>query len=190
MVFVSKRAIAPVQEISLASDSLLLIGIPEASRTAYGHDGRARIFVPTVEPAPRSFWCIASSQYPQTGRPGFTVGDHTLLYYDVTHRLRGVFIYYPQGLYRKSGCVSMQLEAPGNFCVLVDPYCQRQGIGTSLVLEAIARWNVRYDKQVYTPAGARLAACVDVAVRSKSTGPNDWPSDNKRNTNGANHEQA
>lgn len=136
-----------------------------------GEVGRISTFTPTLESTPPSFWRILASSYPPTAEPGITVRDYTILYYDMLGTLRGTLIYYPDGFRRRSGCLSVQLVKPGEVCVIVDPKWRRRGIGTSLLLEAIARWNVRHDKQLYTAAGARLAAHVDVVVRSKPTVP-------------------
>lgn len=129
------------------------------------------IFTPTLEPAPDPLWNSLASSYPATGEPGTALRDYTILHYDRTGSLRGILSYYPAGIRKKSGCVWTELVTPGTFCVIVDPQHRRHGVGTSLLLEAIARWDIELDKQVYTPAGARLAAHVDVIVRSKPTAP-------------------
>ena len=58
-------------------------------------------------------------------------------------------------------------ESAGNVNIFVRGPNQRQGIATRLWLEAVDRWQVRLDRQRFTPSGA---AAVNHALRKERKG--------------------
>lgn len=94
-------------------------------------------------------------QYPEYGVPGIsyfkgvvspTVWADCLLMRDEYGVVVGILNHYP---------VANHWEAKGNVNVFVDPDFKRQGIGTALVRECIARWGpINWEQQRYTPEGA------------------------------------
>lgn len=98
-------------------------------------------------------------QYPLVGMPGIsyfrgTINEHIyvncLLWRDEYGIIQGILNHYPMG---------NSWERAGNVNVFIDPDHKRQGIGTALVAECVARWGeINADQQRYTPEGAAFAA--------------------------------
>lgn len=103
-------------------------------------------------------WKSQADQYPPFGQPGVSYYPGTLpsgnvvdclLYRDQGGILRGILNYYG---------FDSQWEKTGNVNVWVQPGHQRQGIGTALIAEAVERWDIDFNQQRYSRAGAELAA--------------------------------
>lgn len=105
---------------------------------------------------PNSVFSFASQaeQYPRFGLPGISyfkgVVDpyyvDCLLWRDDHGVILGILNHYPQ---------SNHWEESGNVNLFIHPDHKRQGIGTALVKECVARWGpIDLDQQDYTPEGA------------------------------------
>ena len=101
-------------------------------------------------------WKNQAKQYPENGTDlvyykgvlPSGVNVHCLLYYGHTNILEGILNYYPIDLFpwQKRGSVN----------ILVRHDRRRNGIATSLLDEAINRWNIKLEKQEYTKDGERF----------------------------------
>jgi ribosomal protein S18 acetylase RimI-like enzyme len=95
-------------------------------------------------------------QYPALGDPGISYfagvtpdgNVDCLLYRDVSGEVIGILNYYSIDF--------PPWETAGSANVWVDPKRQREGIGTALWLEAVARYNVDPTVQRYTNLGAKF----------------------------------
>lgn len=116
-------------------------------------------------------WESQERQYPATGSPGITHAIHSepgfdrfglprklviesLTMRDDDGKLIGIFYYYPQDCYERTG---EKLETAGNANVFVHPDHRRQGVGTQLVTEATQRWDIDFEQQRYSASGSALA---------------------------------
>lgn len=119
-------------------------------------DGPASITGPRATIPPAYSWASQVRQYPKVGPPGITLfeGDMSqhglmpvlcLCWRDEAGLLRGVLNYYQQ---------DSPWEKKGNANTFVDPEWERRGIGTTLLLEAIKRWQIDLHRQRYTNQGA------------------------------------
>jgi hypothetical protein len=98
-------------------------------------------------------WENQAIQYPEKGSDlvyfkgvhprGVTV--HCLLYYGHDNFLEGILNYYPIDL--------LPWQKRGSVNILVRPDRRRNRIASSLLDEAIKRWNIKLEKQVYTKDG-------------------------------------
>ena|SRR5579872_1312459 len=107
-------------------------------------------------------WESQAAQYPPTGPPGIsyfrgqvTADYHVdcLLYRDENGELIGILNRYPADFppYEREGSVNMWVR----------PDRRRQGIGRSLGLEAMSRWEPHPERLKYTEAGARWVAAME-----------------------------
>ena len=104
-------------------------------------------------------WEHQAKQYAKEGPPGISYfkgvlprfeGKHIdcLLFRDENGELLGILNHYPFHF--------AESEAPGDFNVWVHPDYWRQGIGKKLLDEGYRRYNLNWNQQTYTPAGAAL----------------------------------
>ncbi len=114
-------------------------------------------------------WESQARQYSRNAAPGLRYERNTnprtsppnapidcLLFYDRAGVLCGILNHFPTTLSLDLGNGWIATEQAGNVNMWVDPTCQRRGIGTKLLAEAVRRWNVNLNRQDYTPAGAAL----------------------------------
>lgn len=111
-------------------------------------------------------WEDAVVDYPATGHPGVIYRKDTtvqfgseavseaLLFYAPDGTLAGLFFYFPKDIWVPD--ISRPIERAGNFTVIVAPGHRRRGVGTRLLREALKRWNIDFEQQKYTEAGAKL----------------------------------
>lgn len=106
-------------------------------------------------------WDSQARQYPPLDEPGIhyfraELGDgrwvDCLMRYDDAGRLVGILNHYPQDI--------PPYESEGGINVWVHPERARQGIGSSLIMEALQRWELRGDPQRFSEGGARLAQAM------------------------------
>jgi len=109
---------------------------------------------------PPSVWTGQAAQAPQTGEPNsirFTRIEEAevLLFYDGSGILRGILKYFEKDVRKSDQFGDGYLVAfAGEVVVIVEPDYRRRGIGTTLLREAIGRWNIDLGRQHYTPSGA------------------------------------
>jgi GNAT superfamily N-acetyltransferase len=119
-------------------------------------------------------WTEQANQYPKAGTPGITLFVGIVEIAGITNR-EGVKVgkmryEIDSLLYRNSkGAVigilqwfgegaPDELQAPGDFNVLVHPRRQRRGIGLALMRDADRRWGpLNLHQQMFTPEGRALA---------------------------------
>jgi GNAT superfamily N-acetyltransferase len=134
-----------------------------------------RIMIPSME----HFWFEQAPQHASSGKPntiryekhvvkqyGPKAISECLLFYDNAGLLRGIVHHFPNDIMRPAqtsiGTVMEYVERAGNINITVDPAHQRKGIGTKLLREALDRWPINLEKQMYTEEGAAL---IDAAIR-------------------------
>lgn len=106
-----------------------------------------------------------AAQYPQFGVPGVSyykgvvspkVWVDCLLWRDQHGVVLGILNHYS---------VANDWEAVGNVNVFVHPDHKRQGIGTALVAECVARWGpINLEQQKFSPEGAAFFEHLTDAV--------------------------
>lgn len=128
--------------------------------TMRGDDRDTELPAATVPPNTMHSWEVMASQFPEKGFPGITAtAEHPRDFPDVTvdalqyraldGSIIGILIRYP---------FVAGYERDGNANMWVRPDRRREGIGTSLLKEALRRWpNIDLMKQDYTPAGRAVA---------------------------------
>jgi GNAT superfamily N-acetyltransferase len=113
------------------------------------------------------WWQYSTKNRAEIGPAGMTQVDFTELgrpvnsleWRDGEGVLRGIINYYPKGLPASKRAGEVQLN--------VDPSARRQGIGMSLVKEAIRLWDIQAKKQRYNTASAGLTESWLEEYRSK-----------------------
>jgi GNAT superfamily N-acetyltransferase len=102
-------------------------------------------------------WESQAAQWLHHGEPGISFERHSvgtyphlhivdcLLYRDEEGLLVGLLYHY---------CDDSRYEEAGNVNIMVKPENQRRGIGTALLVDAMARWNIDLSAQNLTLAGA------------------------------------
>lgn len=102
-------------------------------------------------------WNKVIKHYPKKGEPGFTFSCQHLfgvryaeyiLFRNEDGEMCGIITYYLQDYFH--------LEKAGNLNISVDPRYWRKGIGLKLLLEAIKKWDIDFNKQIYTCSGIKL----------------------------------
>ena len=121
-------------------------------------------------------WAKEVAQYDAFGAPGISFEEHqlpftlasgsidiyvsaTLIYRGPGGDLEGILNYFPKGF--------PEIEAPGNFLVIVDPACRNKGIALKLLTEADLRWSINFQQQIYTTGGRALASAFLKARSSR-----------------------
>jgi GNAT superfamily N-acetyltransferase len=106
-------------------------------------------------------WETQVVQYPSGGSPGISYlrGQvdpayyvDCLLFRGDDGELIGVLNHFPADY--------PPYERAGNVNIWVRPDRQRQGVARALILEALGRWEFRWENQRITPSGARIAASM------------------------------
>jgi GNAT superfamily N-acetyltransferase len=115
-------------------------------------------------------WWSQVSQFVKQGKPGITLESpetpvygpdgheyfttvDCLLYRNRKGALVGILYHYNDDTYDVAGNL---VEKKGNVNVMVRPSSRRAGVGTRLVRDALARWDIDLQVQQYTDAGRAL----------------------------------
>jgi GNAT superfamily N-acetyltransferase len=112
-----------------------------------------------LDELPDSVWHQQAAQAPQTGTPNSIKQTRieeaeALLFYDDAGCLRGMLKYFEKDVPRSNQFGDYLVAHAGELVIIVDPRYQRRGVGTKLLREAIAQWQIDLERQRYTPSGA------------------------------------